>query len=987
MRPDGGWSGALRQVASLLGRGSRDSDTSGYAAFMSYSHALDETLAPALQTGLEQFGRAWYQRRAIRVFRDDTNLSATPHLWGSIEEALGHSTWLIVLASPDAAASPWVARELAWWLAHRSPDRLLIGLTAGELQWDRRRPASPDDALPPLLIDHRLPEPRWIDFRGVRAAHPSDPQFQLAVAELAAPLHGVPKDNLVGEQVRQDRIRRRWVRGVALALVTLTVLALAGAGLALLQRNLALASERAAVSDVMVNEADQVRAHDPRAALRLGLAALAVDRSPATEAGLLQTLTTNPAYRGTMPSPNFSDALFGASSPVLTTVNVVSVSRWDLRDLDHPRLLGHADVIPDNKTSRLVVDAAGTLGATTNYTASQNQVTLWDLRDPQRAVQIGQPFVARDGKDSVSVVLSPDGRRLAATAGGIAEPTMSTEVWDISDPRSPRPLGSPILASASVLEPTVVFSPDSRSMILVDNDDQRSAVLWDVGDGSQMRPLSGRIPLGNVASIKYSPDGRMLATWGKGVATLWDATDRTTLRNPVQFPFQVFQITAFTPDGGTVVAVETDRKTIVVSTLDAKRTVHPVEVLTGHTNSVFATAFMPGSHTLVSGSLDGSLIFWDLDAVGRPQRLGNPLTGHTAGVGGLAFSPTAPILASAGIRIDNGVLLWDVGSPQAATRIGPPLPGSPGDPETYSAAVAFTSDGRTLAMADNDRRHVVDLWNVADPRQAVSLGPPLGVNAGDVTSVVFSRDGRLLAAATGEKVLLWDLTDPRQPRQLTQLVTAHRDRIVALALTPDARTMVTASQDETVLVWNISDPAHPQQINRTVTPHTNALDAAALSADGKILATGGADDIVQLWDLADPAHPQPLGQPLVEAAMIESLAFAPDGRTLAAGDENGTTQLWDITDPTQARPLGARLPGRAATAYGSGAYALAFSPNSGLLAVGDYDGTTTIWNLDPLDSLRLDAPTIACEREGQPLDKAAWSAIAPDIPYLDPCAA
>ena len=93
------------------------------------------------------------------------------------------------------------------------------------------------------------------------------------------------------------------------------------------------------------------------------------------------------------------------------------------------------------------------------------------------------------------------------------------------------------------------------------------------------------------------------------------------------------------------------------------RTVHPVEVLTGHTNSVFATAFMPGSHTLVSGSLDGSLIFWDLGAAGRPQRLGNPLTGHTAGVGGLAFSPTASTLATAGIRVDNSVLLWDAEQP------------------------------------------------------------------------------------------------------------------------------------------------------------------------------------------------------------------------------------------------------------------------------------------------------------------------------------
>jgi WD40 repeat protein len=990
MRPDTRWPGWVRHVASLLWTGTRDSATSGYTAFMSYSHALDGTLAPALQAGLEQFGRAWYQRRAIRVFRDDTNLSATPDLWASIEEALSRSTWLILLASPDAAASPWVNRELEWWLAHRSPNRLLIGLTAGELHWDEGRHSSAENAVSTVLVNRHLPEPRWIDFRPVRTAHPSDPQFQLAVAELAAPLHGVPKDSLIGEQVRQHRIRKRWIRGVAVALATLTILALAGAGVASVQRNLAVSAEHTAVSQVMVNEADEVRAHDPRAALRLGLAAWAVDRSPAAKASLLQTLTGDPAYRGTIPSPNFTNTFFAADSPVMTTVNTVSLSRWDLHDLVHPRLLSHTDVIPDNKTSGLIVDAVGTLGATYNFTTSNNQVTLWDLRDPQRARPIGHPFVAHDGKDSVRVVLSPDGRYMAATAGGIEDPAVSTVIWDISDPQSPRLASAPILASRPVPDPIVDFSPDSKTVVVVDNDDQHTAVLWDVAGGRQARPLSRGIPLGSTTTpgigIMYAPDGRTFATWGQGTATLWDATDRTTLRNPVRFPFDVNEITAFAPDESAVIAVETDRKTIVVSTLNAARTVQPVEELVGHTNSVYSTAFMPGSNTLVSGSLDGSVILWSLAPAGRPQRLGNPLTGHTAGIGGLAFNPNGDILATAGIRIDNSVLLWDVSNPKAATAVGSRLSGSPGDSETYDAAVAFTSDGRTLAMADNDRRHVVDLWNVADPRHAISLGPPLGVNAGDVTSVAFSRDGRLLAAATGKDVVLWDVTDPHVPRQLAQLVTTHSGKIVALGLTPDAQTMVTASADKTLQIWDIKDPARPQQINRTVTPHTNDLFAAALSADGKILATGGADRFVQVWDLADPANPRPLGQPLDGADMVVSLAFAPDGGTLAVGDVAGATQLWDVTDPARARPLGARLPGRAATTYGSGAYALAFSPNSRLLAVGDYDDTTTIWDLDPLDSFRRDAPTIACEREGHPLDKAAWSAIAPDIPYVDPCA-
>ncbi len=140
-----------------------DSSSGGrprYAAFISYSHALDDALAPALQSGLEQFGRVWYRRRALRVFRDDSNLSATPHLWGSIEEALSNSEWFILLASPEAARSPWVSREIRWWLEHRSSDRLILGLTAGDIAWNSKNgliDKKTTNALPRVLVDHRLP--------------------------------------------------------------------------------------------------------------------------------------------------------------------------------------------------------------------------------------------------------------------------------------------------------------------------------------------------------------------------------------------------------------------------------------------------------------------------------------------------------------------------------------------------------------------------------------------------------------------------------------------------------------------------------------------------------------------------------------------------------------------------------------------------------------------------------------------------------------
>ena len=49
-----------------------------YDAFISYSHAKDKPIAAALQSVIQRLGKPWYRRRGLRVFRDDTSLSATP---------------------------------------------------------------------------------------------------------------------------------------------------------------------------------------------------------------------------------------------------------------------------------------------------------------------------------------------------------------------------------------------------------------------------------------------------------------------------------------------------------------------------------------------------------------------------------------------------------------------------------------------------------------------------------------------------------------------------------------------------------------------------------------------------------------------------------------------------------------------------------------------------------------------------------------------
>jgi len=157
---------------------------------------------------MQRLGKPWYRRRALRIFRDDTSLSASPHLEPSLQAALGQSRFLILFASPEAAGSRWVSREVQFWLDNKNIDRLLIALTGGDLCW---QDAAEDFAwseltpLPSNLKGRFKSEPKWVDLRVFRDPAQSPDKLLSAAADLAAPISNIPKEDLLSEELIQQR--------------------------------------------------------------------------------------------------------------------------------------------------------------------------------------------------------------------------------------------------------------------------------------------------------------------------------------------------------------------------------------------------------------------------------------------------------------------------------------------------------------------------------------------------------------------------------------------------------------------------------------------------------------------------------------------------------------------------------------------------------------------------------------------------------------
>ena len=165
---------------------------------------------------------------------------------------MDRSCYLIVVLSPHAVASTWVNKEVAYWLEQRGPDQLMLVMADGELEWDenagRFDPDRSSVALPVLTRPGVLAtEPLYVDVSENAPWDPAEPMFREKVTDLAAPIHGKPKYELASEDLREQRNFRRLRRAAIAGLVILTVLALAAAAIAVVQRREAVEQQQEAV--------------------------------------------------------------------------------------------------------------------------------------------------------------------------------------------------------------------------------------------------------------------------------------------------------------------------------------------------------------------------------------------------------------------------------------------------------------------------------------------------------------------------------------------------------------------------------------------------------------------------------------------------------------------------------------------------------------------------------------------------------------------
>ena len=697
-----------------------------YYAFISYK-SEDVEWAIWLQHELEHYhlpasfnGRTDIRQELRPVFRDIDELAAG-NLPEQIKRALENSQNLIVVCSPQAAASPWVNQEVQTFIALGRTNRIFPFIVEG---------SAPKDFFPPALLALPKSEER---LGGDVSKNGRDAAFVKVVSGML----GVAFDSLWQRYEREKATKEREEREK--------------------KEKLLIAQSRF----VAEKEKELINERDIDIAKRLLLEVLPKDlkcpnRPYTLEAERSFRLACE--YKSAQYILFIDGVVFASISP--DGKQIISTSGNNIYQIWNP-ITGHKLMqlefandtfttikydengigsvltygdeslqIRDEQTERTFCDLIKSAyppnsvyftsdGKYIVSCSNNNFLIIWDAETGKELLKV-EKIGGNSTLPSLISKTSNDGRYYVSVSYN------TVRLWKKKNDDNPHIIENANCKSA------IAFSPDGKCIAAASDE---KILVWDAETEEVLLRLVGHKRCVN--SVAFSPDGRCIASSALyDTIIVWDAVTGSELLRIKENTYKVNSV-AFSPDGKKMVS-ETgeedadDRFKLSyqysVFIWDAE-TGEQIKELYGHSYIAHSAIFTPNGKSVVSASSDKTVRIWNVEADGSFI----VLQGHNDKVRAIAISPdgTRIISGSDGgsIRVwnsDTGIELLDISSPRTKT-------------------VSFSPDGKWIVSAGNGIR----IWDT-------EIGYELWEIEGEYTSAVMSPDGKRIASVLYDgSVKMW----------------------------------------------------------------------------------------------------------------------------------------------------------------------------------------------------------------------------------------
>ena len=863
-------------------------DTKKYQAFISYCHAdnneqgrywatwlhqaIETYEVPSELVGKKNNFEEEIPARIYPIFRDEEELPADADLGKAITNALDSTRLLIVLCSPNAVASTYVAEEIDYFKKRGYSNKIIAAIIDGEpnSSWDKDKQASgfkvKDECFPiplqyeydkqgnkttkhsePIAADFRinnngLPEQGWTSIEAYRqhlksSTNLNSKQIQkkldtfqkqqsLMLLKIIAGILGTPLGELTKrdkayqlEQANKKQKRlRRWLKKTNKLLIE----ANHNYGLALFER-----SKHEFVNKNFRNSAFY--------------SANAISNiKPSKVSGKAYDLWYNSIIKPTIiwkyvfKDSLINGAILSPKNNVITVFydeNIIFISLLTGRTIS--KIKTHLDTIECIKYSRdgLLLAAGLTYGL----------IYIWNTNSNKLVSKL-------QGHTNSVTSLAFSKNNLTLVSGSTDH---SIIIWDVLKKNIKTKLNG-----HSKFVTSVAFSP-LNSDLLISGSNDKTIRYWNLSSNTYKEKYYGAY----VSNIVFSKDGLWIAVAFEGkniqIVNLESEKLNKSIKNS-DFGDSVIHSLDFSLDG----------KKIITGSFNGGVKVWCIKsgqldtILDNNTESVHSVNYSLDGNLIIAVS-DNKLTVWDTTISNLKMSVKYKTFNH----GKIQYSLNSEIFLSA--SKNGGIDIWDINTGFKIKNILN---------INNDLFEIFSLSPKGLLIASKKlSQNSVQIWHIESENLLFELS--------DITSEIinfkFSNNNSLIAISLANNTLqIWDFNK----NEFVSELTSQKGKITSIDFTDNI--LMYLLEDQTVRLWNLTDSS-----NEIIYKHKYLISRAKVSPDYKYIIIADAMDNY----LIDLTNTNKTSRLILKNFGTKKITISTDGRTVAIASLLGIIII-DILD-------------------------------------------------------------------------------------------